>query len=263
MGVAACLLISFFILDELSYDKHYSNPERTFRVVAEVPINGEVIKNAHFQLPFADALASDYPEIEKAGKYTSSELFGAGQKTIRVSGQAKGIIEDGFVFASQPMLDILEFPFVEGQAESALNEPLSLVITKEKANLLFGNAKALGKTVVLDNDTANPYTITGVVDRSSIKSHFHYEYLMHVRDTDFNWVNTNYMTYIKVHENTDIEALKQKMHSVVDKYIVPELNQNEFMRKFIDLYKGMNFDLQPIQDIHLHTDSKMVDNLKH
>ncbi|TAI47658.1 ABC transporter permease [Flagellimonas allohymeniacidonis] len=263
IGIAACLLITLFINDELSYDKHYADSERTYRVISEIPINGEVLKNVYFQLPLADVLESDFPEVEKAGKYNSSELFGAGKKTIQPYGETKSVIEDGFVFVSQPMLEILELPFVEGQPENALTDPLSLVISKKKADKLFPKGDALGKTVILDYDTANPYKITGVVDRSSIKSHFDYDYLMHLRDTNFNWVNTNYITYIKVQKNTDIDALKTKMLSVVDKYIIPELNQNEMTKKFVDLYKQAKFDLQPISDIHLKTESKIFDNLKH
>ncbi|MEQ9580902.1 MAG: ABC transporter permease, partial [Arenibacter sp.] len=89
MGIAACLLIALFINDELSYDQQYQNKDRIYRVVLQGIMDGELRKSVHFQLPFADALQSDFPEIEKAGKINMSELFGAGKRGLRLAGESQ------------------------------------------------------------------------------------------------------------------------------------------------------------------------------
>ncbi|MEC7264612.1 MAG: ABC transporter permease, partial [Bacteroidota bacterium] len=68
VGIAACLLIALFIQNELSYDKHYNNKDRIYRVVMQGVMDGELLKSVHFQLPFAETLQSTFPEILEAGK---------------------------------------------------------------------------------------------------------------------------------------------------------------------------------------------------
>ena len=156
IGIAACLLIALFIRDELSYDRHYKNTDRIYRVVMQGVMDGEVVKSVHFQLPFADALKSHFPEIQKAGKMNMSELFGAGSRSMRRTGEIQNNIEEGFVFANQELFDILEIPLEEGSAHNALASPQSIVISKSKANIYFPDGKTVGKTVVLDNNTDSP-----------------------------------------------------------------------------------------------------------
>src|SRR5207249_1645602 len=96
LGIAACLLITLFIKDELSYDLHYPDGDRIYRVVEAYNFRGESGRDVWFQAPFANALKEDYPEIEKVGRYNSSELFGAGSNEIRRADQVENTFEEGF-----------------------------------------------------------------------------------------------------------------------------------------------------------------------
>ncbi|MDY8137526.1 ABC transporter permease [Aquimarina sp. 2201CG5-10] len=263
IGITACLLISLFIRDELSYDQHYKNTDRIYRVVAEYKVNGEELKSVHFQLPFADALASDYPEILKAGKSNPSELFGAGARAFNIQGKDQSIFEEGFIYANQELLDILEIPILQGDAATALKKPFSIVISKSKADKYFPNGDAIGKTLVLDNDTSKTYMITGVMDKPLGKSHFEYDFLMEIEDENMSWTNNNYFTYVLVDEKADIQQLEKKMLSVIDKYIIPAYGSRGRSKEFMDVMKTSKLTLQPISDIHLKSTVNMNDGLKH
>lgn len=264
IGIAACLLIALFINNELSYDSHYQKKDRIFRVVMQGTMDGEVLKSVHFQRLFAETLESTYPEIEKAGKINTSELFGAGKRTMRIQGSSQNMLDDGFVFADQRAVEILELDFLEGNRDEVFKNPSSIILTEEKAQRYFPNGDALGKTLFLDDNTDKPYTITGIVKNNpAIKSHFDFDFLLVIEDKNTSWTTTNYFTYVLVDENTNIPALEEKMGAILENYFIPAQMERGMGEDFMEVLKTLEYILQPIGDIHLKSDIKMGDGLKH
>lgn len=264
MGIAGCLLIALFIKNELSYDDHYQNKNRIYRVVMQGIMNGEQLKSVHFQRLFAETLQSTYPEIEKAGKINTSELFGAGRRALRVKGTTQNNFDEGFIYADQQVFEILELDLLEGSPENVLTNPGSIVMTSSKASKYFPDGNAVGQTVFLDDDTSKPYTVTGIIkENKEEKSHLDFGYLMAIEDKNTSWTTTNYFTYVLVDGNTDIPALEKKMHLMLDQYFIPALTERGMGTDFMKVLKTLEYKLQPITDIHLKSDIKMGDRLKH
>ena len=263
VGIAACLLIALFIRNEISYDEHYIKKDQIYRVVFQGEVQGEVMKSTHFQLPFADALQSDFPEITKAGKVNTIEIFGAGKRGMRVSGQNENTFEENFILADQEAFDILEIQLDEGNPQTALSRPSSIVMSRSKADKYFPNGDALQQTIFLDNDTSKPYTVTGIMEDVPENSHLDFDFLLPIEDTNQNWTNQNYFTYVLVNPNTDIPALEQKMSLIVEKYIIPAQIKRGRSADFIDVLRTAEYKLQPVTDIYLKSDLKMQDGLKH
>jgi putative ABC transport system permease protein len=63
LGLAAFLLIMFFVFDELSYDRFNENHQRIFRVDAELKYGGVVTSFSIAALPVAAALVASFPEV--------------------------------------------------------------------------------------------------------------------------------------------------------------------------------------------------------
>ncbi|MGC4023088.1 MAG: hypothetical protein QM734_14655 [Cyclobacteriaceae bacterium] len=82
-------------------------------------------------------MKDDYPEIEKVGRYNSSELFGAGDFQLRRSDQLDNTYEEGLIYADQDLLEILEVPMVYGNLAHCLDGPKTIVITKRKQTNIF------------------------------------------------------------------------------------------------------------------------------
>ena len=264
MGIAGCLLIALFIKNELGYDDHYQNKNRIYRVVMQGIMNGEQLKSVHFQRLFAETLQSTYPEIEKAGKINTSELFGAGRRALRVKGTTQNNFDEGFIYADQQVFEILELDLLEGSPENVLTNPGSIVMTSSKASKYFPDGNAVGQTVFLDDDTSKPYTVTGIIkENKEEKSHLDFGYLMAIEDKNTSWTTTNYFTYVLVDGNTDIPALEKKMRLMLDQYFIPALTERGMGTDFLKVLKTLEYKLQPITDIHLKSDIKMGDRLKH
>lgn len=268
IGVAACFLISLYVTDELNYDKYFTHGDRIYRVVASVALdNGKQERFVDFPAPAATAFEQDYPEVEKAGRYLSSALFGAGENEIRRSDRTENLHEQGFAYFDQKLMELLDLPVVAGSLQHALTEPNTIVITQRKAEKYFPGEDAIGKTFVINNDDKRLFKIGAVIKDFPANSHLQFDFLMTLTGVEFWqgeqtwWMASNYPTYVLLKPNTNIEAFERKLtKGILKKYYLPamlaagQVNAHE-------LVKNARLDLQPISEVHL--DGSVGDGLPH
>jgi len=272
LGIAACLLITLYIKDELSYDKYYAKSKNLFRVLGVIKEGNGLDKNIFFPAPMSNALKEDYPEVLKAGRYNASELFGAGNNEVRPGDQLENSYDQGFVYFDQELADMLEFPFIHGNAKRALEEPNSIVLTKRKADKYFPNQNPVGKTILVDNKTDKPYTVGGVIEDFKTTSHIQFDFLIGTKGLEFwkeeqsDWGASNYAVYVQLNEGANVAELEKKMSKgILEKYFIPMMIEGGMSvadaHKFID-ERGARLELQPIDRIHLYS-AGVHDGLTH
>jgi putative ABC transport system permease protein len=272
IGITACLLISLFIKDELSYDIHYRDHNNLFRVIGVVTIDGELKKGVSFPAPMANVIKQDFPEIIEAGRYNGSELFGAGGNEVRSGDAIDNTYEEGFVYIDQTLVNMLQLNFIYGNPGEALAKPSSIVITKRKADKYFPNENPVGKTLIVNDKTDKPYMIGGVVENFKPTSHFQYDFLIGLTGVEFwpneqtFWGASNYPTYVKVNEGTNIHELEGKLtKGILDNYMIPSMIESGMAvaesKRFLT-EKKPHIELQRLRDIHLYS-SDIDDGLVH
>lgn len=268
LGIAACILIALFIKEELSYDKQYPNGDRIYRIISAYSYKGESGKDVFWQAPFANSLKEDYPEIEKIGRYNSSELFGAGSNQIKRADQTENTYEEGFVYVDQALLEMLDVPMVYGSLAHCLDEPNTLVITKSKADKYFPNEDPVGKLMVINNNEKEAFKIGGVIQDFPTTSHFHqFDFFITLKNKEFwpselsYWGATNYPTYVMLRPGTDPIQFQKKLMKVIEKYLLPFWIKDGVADANV-LAKSCWFELQPIKDIHLRSEG-ISDNVSH
>jgi len=69
LGLATCLLIVFYVFDELSYDKYNVNADRIYRINNDIKFCGNEGSYAVAPAPTAAALKADFPEIEQVARF--------------------------------------------------------------------------------------------------------------------------------------------------------------------------------------------------
>ena len=263
VGVAACLLIALFIKDELNYDRHYAKTDQIYRLVLQAEIQGEMKKSTHFPLPMAQTLEADFSEIRKAGKIYGSALTSGGKRAFRPGIETQNIFEEGFLYGDQNIFEILEISLIQGNPKEVLTGPGNLVISESKAAKYFPNGNALGQALILDDNSSNPYTITGVMPDFPSNSHLDFDFLLPINDSNLSWTSQNYFTYVLLDKQSNISELQDKLGSVMENYVIPAQIQRGRDDSFIEVLKSVEYRLQPISDIHLKSDIEMADGLKH
>jgi len=227
LGIAACLLIALFISNELSYDRHFPDGDRIYRVAIVYHTFGT--NGVHLQAPFSNALKEDFPEVEQVGRINRQEIFGAGSNEIRRSDKNMNTYEEGFAYADQSLLELLNLPMVYGDQAHALDEPNTIVISKRIADKYFPNEDPVGKTFIINNMLPlKPYRIGGVINFPE-KSHFQYDFLLTLKGVEFwpgehySWYANNYHTYVKLRPGTDVSSFEAKLSDIIpNKYIIPQ-----------------------------------------
>jgi putative ABC transport system permease protein len=275
LGIAACLLIALFISDELSYDRDFRNVDRIYRVLS---VDKEYGKNVYLQAPFSNVLKEDFPEVEQVGRLNRTELFGAGSNEIRRSDKNMNTHEEGFAYADQSLLELLNLPMVYGNQAHALDEPNTIVISKRIADKYFPNQDPVGKTFIINNNLpfrvgtainnnfSKPYRIGGVIEFPE-RSHFQYDFLLTLKGVEFwpgeqnAWYANNYHTYVKLRPGTNVSSLEAKLSVINKKYIIPQALQFG-LKDAEKLLKRYNYKLQPLSDIYLNSEG-IKDNLNH
>lgn len=258
IGIAACLLIALYIRDELSYDTQYKHADNIYRLIGAYNDHGKISKGVSWPAPMARALKADFPEIENAARLMPAPLFyGAGSNQLRKEGEITNTYEKGFTYADQELLDMLELPMVYGERAQALAEPLSMVITKRKADKYFPGENPVGKLMFLNNDTKKPYKIGGVIADWPGTSHLHYDFLLTMtgkamwegeQDT---WQAQNYSTYVQLKPGTDVKAFEKKVFShLIKTYYLPAAKAAGDVNA-VEVFKNANLLAQPLRDIHL------------
>jgi len=244
IGLASCIIIGLYVVNEFSFDKFYSNHANIYRVNK---ISAEKGKDAqrHGITPgqLAPALEKDVPEVVHAGR------FRPWFNDMLVSRDSVHLKLPDVAYADQGFLQVFNYSVTAGDAKTALTQPFTAVITQTTAQKYFGKTNPLGKVVTTLNDI--PVTITGVVKDVPANSSIQFTMLISWPTTTapanagyFSWMN-NWLTqvdytFVQLAPNSNAVAVGQKINTVLTTNL-PEKK---------DEYTAY---LQPLDDIHLNS----------
>jgi putative ABC transport system permease protein len=248
MGVMASILISFWVLDELSYDRYFENADRIYRIDLY-----EYTPQTRTPYPMANALVRDFPVIQMATSMTPVYGPNLSMPTFAFEYQETRFDEKNVFAADTNFFDVFSFEFIMGSPDAALKYPNAIVITREISEKYFGKQNPIGKTLTVNEDIE--FMVTGVLENLPPNIHFHFDFLisyifMKRMDNSawFSWSDPGHYNYIVVAPGTDIGELHAKIPDWVLQYID---YGEEFER---DLHTGnIWFQFTPIRNIHLHS----------
>src|ERR1700743_3804206 len=187
LGLATCMLIVFYVFDELGYDKYNINIARIYRVNSDIKFGGNENSYAVAPAPTAGALANDFPEIEQVTRFRSR-----GGNKVKKGNQ--DIQEDRMIYADPTVFSVFTLPMLNGDPLKALKEPHTVVITERIAKKYFNNTNVVGKVLTF-NDTAQ-YKITGVITNIPKQSHFNFDFFLAMpglaESREDMWFNNNF-----------------------------------------------------------------------
>ncbi|MGZ3845598.1 MAG: ABC transporter permease [Flavisolibacter sp.] len=259
LSIASCLLIAMYIKNEVSYDKQWANADRIYRLIGEYSFDGKVEKDATWQPPMAKVLKEDFPEVEKAGRLMPyPSFYGAGSNQIKRIDQQQNTYEEGFTYADQEILDILQVPMVYGKRSGALIEPNSIVLTESMSKKFFASENPLGKILILNNDKKTLFKVGGVIKDFPKTSHLNYNFLLSLSGHELwpgeqsSWVASNYPVYLLLKKGADPVQFQRKLGLILKRYVVPAL-KNFGNVKAEQIEKHARIVAQPIADVHLHS----------
>ena len=185
VAMSVGMLIILMLADQRSYDQFHAKKDRIYRVLSHE--KGSAVPNATSPFPLAAALPA-YAVVEEATHLVPGVGGDAtyGEKSVEMRG----------FFADSSFFRVFSFDLVAGDKSRALDQPNTMVITRELAESLFGDEEAVGQRVefadrglrllkfdfMSDPGTNSvdwgSFTITGVIDPAQYKSHIKFDMLV-------------------------------------------------------------------------------------
>jgi len=256
VGMACSILIILFIQDELSYDRFNKNADRIYRVSREW-FNRDGTSNLHLARvapPIGPLLKNDFPNIVEEEARVASDwnsLLQVGDKTF---------IEDRFFWAENSFFKIFTFKFIEGDPNTALKDPYSVVLTESMAKKYFGDENPVGKTILYEKE--DNLKVTGVIEDVPENSHFKFDFLgsfitlndyIGVENLTTNWSNNSFVTYLLLPKNFPVSELERQIPGFLDKHLTQRSLDHNGRPPEIQPSKTTKLHLWKLTDIHLHS----------
>ena len=238
IGLTTTILIILFVMDELSFDQFHVNKDRIYKVVTQTQ-GGGMETNAR---PVGYRLKTDFPEVEDL-----TYSLRATRLTVYHDGERNN---HEMFYTDNSFLNIFTFPMIEGDPNSALSKPKSVVITKEIRDLYFGESQALGKTMIFQDSVE--FTVAGVVENIPAQSHIQFDILISwntifkngtVFEGGDDWGTFDSRNYILVKNGIDVQTFKQKASALYITHISDMMEQ-----------MGLSFtvDFIPLEEVYLN-----------
>ncbi|HTI10235.1 MAG TPA: ABC transporter permease [Puia sp.] len=256
-GLACCMLILLYLRNELSYDKHHVNIEQLYQVGTTYIRDGKEDRRSTNPAPMALAMKQDFPEVKETVRLI--RLFAEDKTLFQYTVPGLGLTSfyetKGFL-ADPSFFRMFTYNFIEGDPSSALDNPNSIVISKEIAERIFGDQPALNKVIHLSSTTNGDYDykITGVFKPSSNPSHIDGRFFIcmnggeverYIKGHTNMAKNNMFLTYLMLKPGADPNRLEGKFPDFVNKYMGKDLKAAGFYKKLF---------LLPVKRIHLHAD---------
>jgi putative ABC transport system permease protein len=246
VGLACCIAIGLYIVDEYSYDRFHSRYKDIYRVINQQKMGDDYFTIASTAGPLGGALKSDFPEVEqycRVGNTKSAGVLSNGESAIEPE---KLLLVDNNFF------QVFDFSLTQGNPKTVLLSPDEVVITQSMAKKLFGpewyNSTGLIGSQVKYNDN-RILTLSGIAFDPPVNSHIQFDVLLSLRHEELNsefygWNSNNYHTYLLLDRHADANGLNEKLYRHLKKYVSDESDITMSLQSLSDIYLYSDFDFQ-------------------
>ncbi len=261
LGVTCCLLLSLYIWDEMSYDKHHKRANDLYRIITNFQSGSVVDRVGSTSPPIAMAIKDEVPEVQAAVRIFSppgvKEYFTTGEKEKAQSlmrYKDNLFYESDGLLADSTLFDVFTYDLKEGYPKKALVQPNSIVLSEKLAHKLFGEEAALNRIITISQGgKLDEYKVTGVFKEkynSFIKANFFtsitssgsIENVLNEKE----WAGQNFVpSYLKLVPGHNKAAVEKKINDVL-------LRHGAEAMKAEGIHKTLS--LEPVKDIYLKSD---------
>jgi putative ABC transport system permease protein len=201
IGFAVSIMLLLFIVNELSYDRHFADKERIVRLVSI--LEGK---------PYSISLRRAYTELPQKvpGIEAATQFFRYGNIDVVV--EQNTFRNLNLLYTDNDFFSVFQMKFIEGVPTNALTKPNSTVITRRYADIMFGSAaNAIGNQILTGG---SPVTVSGVVEELPAHTHFSFDILMNLSES---WAKSfpglEYHTYYLIDSAASPEDVRKNIET--------------------------------------------------
>ena len=239
IGMIAVLLIFQYIGFEKSYDKYFDNSDRIQRLVFYRYYKTGLDKSVGNNYYIGRIAHEKIPEIENFCRCKRETQF------IEANNQI--FKEDRTLFADTSYFDMFSHTIIAGDKSVFLRSPDVVVITESTSRKYFGTENAIGKTIYGVNPGKKPFTVQGVIRDVPENSHLKFDIVIPLSaliNPSYCYACNNTNTYFRLMKGSDPVKIAGE---------ITVLAKENFRSRNVTIDFPVEYHLQPITDIHLHS----------
>ncbi|NOT73705.1 MAG: hypothetical protein HOP08_02165 [Cyclobacteriaceae bacterium] len=247
IGIACSLVMFLFVYNEWSYDRHYKNADRIFKI-------GVSFFNMGNFGPGPEVLGEYLPK-EFEGVEAFTRILRSRETPLSIGDKT---FDEMVYYTDSSFFKVFSYEFLEGNRDFALSTPDQAVITQRMARKYFGDAPALGKVIEVGKERT-PFTVSGIVkddDRSSQLKATLWLSIDHQLKNSKIWTSASVFNYVLLKENNGREDLDNALDRIMEKQVYPSASSAGMPPNisFEDYKKNENalrFNVHALKDVHL------------
>ena len=250
IGIACCILLALFIQDEFSYEKHFTDHDRIYRMYTHFKMGERDESFPRTSPPIALDVAHELPEIETATRFVFPPEVE--QNIVRYGD--KVFFEKSGVLVDSSFFDVFPFKFKEGDPNTALDAPSTVVISETLSAKIFGDKSPLDELLIINSgQSSDTFRVTGVVKKTPERTHVAADFYMCMNSkgwgrwilNEHTWAWNNFMgSYLKLKPGTSAQSVEEKLPAMLEKRAGNDL-KNAGMEK--------SLHLQPLDEVRLYS----------
>jgi ABC-type antimicrobial peptide transport system permease subunit len=260
VGISASLVIFLIVQYDYSFDRFERDGDRIFRIVSEYTFEGGSTGHTRgVQGPLANAVRK---ELTGVNQTISFRYYNAGKLAVPGADPGKLVqfkLPEHIIFADGQYFQLLDYKWLAGSPQSALNGPDKVVLSESRAKLYFPStpvADLIGRNIIYD-DTLTAQ-VSGIVEDLEKQGHTDFNFsefisLPTVLDNSglrsrFSWddwgsTTSDQQLYVRLGMGVSVAAVEARLKVLFEKYRGEDEKKNHFTWTYF---------LQPLSDIHFN-----------
>lgn len=247
LSIACAVLIFSLLKYHLSFDNFHPDSARIYRFVTEKH-RETVDLDRSTPAPLGKTFRDDYTFGEKVARICTFEDVLISIKSGNDQKRFKE--EEGLAFTEPSFFEIFNFPLLQGNPKTFLQNPNSAILTQEMAEKYFGKENPIGKTFTLDNKLV--FKVEGILknlpQNSTRQTGIYVSYTALIQYNDWlgsedSWggISSEMQTFVKLRPGVSVAQVEAVLPAYVKKFRANNKN--------VHVYR-----LQPLRDIHFNAE---------
>lgn len=251
LGLACFIAVFLYVSHEFSYDRHFEHADRIYRVYVHEHSGEKYLGSALYAtipLPLAEAMRDEFPEV--------LHLTSIEEHPVLLGKERDHYMENG-LWVDEHFFNVFSFQFLQGNPETALSHPESIVLTESLAFKLFGSDDPIGKSLTQQvRRDVKTFTVTGVIEDPPENTTFRFSFIAPLRSHIYYrnaWDTSNSHTFMVLAEGARSDEVEAKIPDLLKKYQKVSHWTNYHQDEYL---------LQPFNEFHLESNVNLDIGLK-
>lgn len=235
LGLTVSIMLIILIKHENGFDAFHKNKNSLCRVLTVSKEQNSNQKTYHTFTPSAlgENLKANFPELKNMISVT---IKGSKMRIGEVLHEEKAFYVDN------NFLRIFSFNMISGNAQTALSDPNSVILSKSFAKKIFGDKDSFNQMVTINKKA---FKITGILEDTPANSTFQFSALFSINSLQFynellsSWSNNLTDVYINLPANMERTSTEKMI--------------NEYTKRYKNETPFSEFALQPLLRMHLYS----------